>query len=124
MSEKRNIYKVRGRPSSLDAFKNLPCALPFWHQDYIPPEPGEVAALTELAGWSQNEAAKLVGVKFDPRKGSTTIRKWKTEKGSKEHRDIPYSAWRLMLLYAGVVGLKDGIIIVDDTRRVADNPGG
>lgn len=111
MSEERAIYNVgMVKPTSLDAFKGRACTLPFSHPDYRPPEPYEVAALTELLGWSQVRTANLVGVKGDPKKGSTTIRKWKTESGD-ERRRIPYSAWRLMLLYAGVVSIEEGLAV-------------
>jgi hypothetical protein len=118
MSENRAVYNVgKVKPSSLDAFKNRPCALPFDHPDYQPPEPYEVAALTELVGWSQVRTANLVGVKSDPKKGSTTVRKWKTEHGD-ERRQIPYAAWRLMLLYAGIVQVDD--VEMSVKRKVAD----
>jgi hypothetical protein len=118
MSEERAIYRVGNvKPQTLDAFKNRPCALPFDHPDYRPPEPYEVAALTELVGWSQVRVANLVGVKSDPKKGSTTVRKWKTERGD-ERRQIPYAAWRLMLLYAGIVTVSDGYRYID--RKVAE----
>ena len=119
MSEERSIYNVgHVAPDNLDAFKGRPCTLPFNHPDYKPPEPYEVAALTGLVGWSQTRTANLVGVKSDPKKGSTTVRKWKTEDGV-ERRQIPYAAWRLMLLYAGVVTLNDGYIY--QTSKVAES---
>lgn len=109
MSEERAIYNVgQIKPTSPDAFKGRACTLPFGHPDYKPPEPYEVAALTELLGLSQVHTANLVGVKSDPKKGSTTVRKWKTERGN-ERRQIPYSAWRLLLLYAGIVTVEDGL---------------
>jgi len=88
---------------TLEEFKEQPFCLPRTDERYIHPEPKDVATLLKLAGWSQNDAAKLVGVSHDVKRGSSTIRKWKSDKAKKEYREIPYSAWRLMLLYAGVV---------------------
>lgn len=88
---------------TLELFKSKPCCLACTDENYIHPEPKDVATLIKLAGWSQNDAAKLVGVSYSTERGSSTIRKWKTEKAKKEHREIPYSTWRLMLIYAGVV---------------------
>lgn len=102
MSEKAAGYKV-GDGLSLDEFKELPCALVFSDPDYLPPTPGEIDQLIKAAGWSQNGTAKLVGVSFNPAKGSVTVRRWRAEKGSSNHREIPYSAWRLLLINAGVV---------------------
>ncbi len=111
MSEERPFYGEKGRVRTLEAFKNLTCTLPFWHPSYTPPDPSEIRALTEYSGWSQSVTAQLVGVRYDPKKGSTTIRKWKTDRGKKEHREIPYAAWRLMLLYAGIVELEDDCFV-------------
>ncbi len=97
-------------PSSVDAFRNRPCALPFGSPSYVPPTPQEVDRLIQLVGWSQNGVARLVGVTFNPKKGSSTIRKWRASVGKDDHREIPYSAWRLMLLYAGVVSIADGLV--------------
>lgn len=103
MTDTHAGYGSNALPQTLQAFKNRPCAMPFTNDSYVPPEPEEVAQLIHLAGWSQNTAAKIVGVKWSTDKGSSTIRKWKSDKAKKDHREIPYSAWRLMLLYAGVV---------------------
>lgn len=93
-------------PLTLDAFKKRDCARLYSDDRYQSPTPEEVGQLIKLAGWSQNDAAKKVGVKSDPKKGSSTIRKWKSNKAREDHRSIPYSAWRLMLLEAGVVELE------------------
>jgi hypothetical protein len=104
MTETRGKYIVDYADlQSLEAFRNRPCALPFYDPGYEPPTPGEVDALIKLAGWSQNQAAKITGVTYNPKKGSTTIRKWRTRVESREHRAIPYAAWRLMLVTAGLV---------------------
>jgi hypothetical protein len=102
MSEKKATYKVGDGPT-LDDLRDLPCALPFADTGYKHPTPAQVDALIKAAGWSQNDAAKIVGVNFNPTKGSTTIRKWRTASRYEESRAIPYSAWRLMLIAAGVV---------------------
>lgn len=107
------IYDVGGSlPKSFDAFRNRPCALPFSLAAYMPPTPEEVARLIELAGWSQSVTAKLVGVNYNPKKGSSTVRKWRASVEKDDYREIPYSAWRLMLLYAGVVSIDDGLAVL------------
>ncbi len=112
MSEKSPIYNVGGvLPATLEAFKNRPCALHFNHQGYQPPTPQEVARLLELAGWSQNKTAQLVGVSWNPSKGSSTVRKWKAPSDKKDARPINYAAWRLLLLYSGVVAVGDALCV-------------
>lgn len=112
MSEERGTYGPAGTPQTIEAFQNRPCSLPAWHPDYKPPEPEEVDALIKAAGWSQRIAAMIVGVAWS-KKGSEAIRRWRTKKGDPEHRQIPYSAWRLMLEYAGVVTVEDGLRELD-----------
>jgi len=108
------IYDVdRELPASLKAFSNRPCARPFNHPAYVAPSPEEVDRLIKLTGWSQNRAAALVGVSYNPKKGSSTIRKWRTRSSSADARAIPYSAWRLMLLYAHVVSIDEGLEAID-----------
>lgn len=105
MNDQKIEYQVNSAPLTLAAFRNRASALPFDSGNYEPPTPEDVRTLRRLVGWSQADAAKIVGVNFNQGKGSTTIRKWETAKSSSEHRTIPYSAWRLMLLHAGVVSL-------------------
>ena len=109
MSETQASYGNNTLPQTLEAFKNRHCARLYTDNEYQAPEPEEVNQLIKLAGWSQNDAAKLVGVNWDTKKGSSTIRKWKSDKAKKDYREIPYSAWRLMLIYAGVVTPGDDV---------------
>lgn len=112
------IYDVGGAlPVSLKAFSNRPCARPFNHPAYLPPSPEEVDQLIKLAGWSQISAAALVGVSYNQKKGSSTIRKWRAKPPSDDARAIPYSAWRLMLLYARVVSIDDGLAAICKESR-------
>lgn len=103
MTEQNAAY---GQASELESFKNAGCTMPAFSEFYVPPTPEQVGQLIKAAGWSQRQVARLTGVSYND-KGSTTVRKWKTPKGKPEHREIPYSAWRLMLLAAGVVSISD-----------------
>lgn len=85
------------------SFTGQPCCLPFSHPNYEPPTPDQVSYLVKACGWSQREVALIAGVGHDPKKGSTTVRKWRAPADKPEHRQIPYAAWRLLLIYAGVV---------------------
>jgi len=110
MSEEKATYHTGSvLPTSLDAFHQYPCALPYTDEGYQPPGPGEVAQLIKLTGWSQNDAAKIVGVTWNAKKGASTIRKWKTDMSKDNYRPIPYAAWRLMLLCAGVVTVDESL---------------
>lgn len=109
MSESRAVYQVHGElPKTLLAFRNLPCSLPNSGGGYVPPTPEEVKRLIELAGWSQTEVARLVGVSFSS-KGSTAVRKWKTPVDRSEYRVIPYAAWRHLLCCAGIVSSDEDV---------------
>jgi len=69
-------------------------ALPYIDESYQAPGPEEVAQLIKLTGWSQNDAAKIVGVTWNAKKGASTIRKWKTDISKGNYRPIPYAVWR------------------------------
>jgi hypothetical protein len=114
MSEKRGVYDVGGSlPASLDVYKNRNCCLPFSHVDYEPPKPEDVGHLIELMGWSQNDTAKLAGVSWNPLKGSPTVRRWKAPSDKDSSRVIPYSAWRLLLICAGVVDIEQDLLALN-----------
>jgi len=85
----------------LEVIRSRACALPFADENYIPPTSEEVRLLISAAGWSQREAAMIVGVSYSIQKGSPTIRKWKSPVGTASHREIPYASWRLFLIHAG-----------------------
>ncbi len=113
MSESHAVYRVQGGlPETLLAFRSRPCSFPYAGGEYVPPSPEEVARLVELAGWSQSQVARLAGVSFN-RRGSTTVRKWKTPTGSAEHRVIPYATWRHLLCCAGVVSCGEDVAALD-----------
>jgi hypothetical protein len=69
---------------------------------YQAPTSSEVVKMAQYLGLSQRKLANLVGVHSND-KGSSTIRKWKAPEDKTEHRPIPYAAWRLMLIEAGLV---------------------
>lgn len=112
MSEPRATYyaPLGAAPSSLEAFTNRPCALPYCHPDYRPPTPDEVTALIKLSGWSQREVALIAGVKHDPEKGSSAVRRWCAPAGKPAARAIPYAAWRQLLEHAGIVTVGEALI--------------
>ena len=64
--------------------------------EYSHPTPDNVRQLLKQAGITGSKAASIVGVH------GRTIRKWTAEEGSPNHRTIPYAAWRLLLIEAGL----------------------
>lgn len=106
MSETTPVYRVDKPGDELHDLKNANCMLQFDHPDYIAPKPDDIKLLRSSMGWSQNDIARMVGVNYSASKGSTTVRKWCSPVDSKEHRVIPYSAWRLLLIYAELVSAK------------------
>ena len=106
-------------PKTLAAFRRRACAKPF-DQGYQPPTPDEITALIQLAGWSQNDTARLVGVSFNPKKGSTSVRRWRAPTASYDYREIAYAPWRLLLLYAGVVTIDDGLAAIAKPGQAAE----
>lgn len=69
--------------------------LPFgegWQQ----PTPGEVRELLSSQGWTGSQAAKIAGV------ATRTVRHWVAPIEQNGARPIPYAAWRLFLIEAGL----------------------
>ena len=73
------------------------CLEKFGSPRYQPPDYNQVKILKSKSGLSGAELAKLVGV--EPR----TFRKWIAPTEAKNSTNIPYSAWRLLLIELGIV---------------------
>ena len=63
--------------------------LPFYHSNYQQPTFEELRVVMKSQGWTGAKVAALVGV------DSRTVRRW-----TGNERPVPYSAWRLLLIYA------------------------
>ena len=99
-------------PFDIEAFRLLPSVRMKADSGYLPPTPEQVKLIRNYLGLSQTACAKLTGANFTPEKGSTTVRKWETSTESNNHKPIPYSAWRLMLVAAKVVDLDEDLTLV------------
>ena len=86
MSEPRAEYKVTGRTEIRHG-----CRLPFADPNYQAPTSDEIRAALKHGGMTGAGAGALLGV------GGRTVRKW-----TGGERDIPYSAWRLLLISIGL----------------------
>ena len=60
---------------------------------FTTPTPDEIRALLSEQGWTGAQAGSIVGV------DSRTIRRW-----TGGERGMPYAAWRLLLIEAGLIG--------------------
>lgn len=97
--EERPLYDVG------DAVPLRPGALKKFNGGFEQPSPGEVRSLIRILGMTGAEVADFVGVK-----NSRTIRKWQEFKEAdpegkinRNKNEIPYSAWRLLLLRAKLI---------------------
>jgi len=64
---------------------------------WVKPTGPEIREIIQRAGFTQSEAARLLGVAVQPSGGARQIRKWIAE----EHH-IPYPAWALLCHAAGL----------------------
>ncbi len=85
MSEDKFEYSVEGREVRRET------RLPFADQRYTAPTPKEIAEVIRRLELTGSKAGRLIGV------DGRTIRRW-----IGNERDIPYSAWRLLLIEAGL----------------------
>jgi len=65
------------------------------------PEPEDIRAVIDMLGLTADQAAALVGVR-----DGRAVRRWLAPASSSTHAKIAYSAWRLLLLEAGLVRLR------------------
>jgi len=68
------------------------------------PTPDEIRLLFEIGGELIGKA-KLTGSIVGGITGADarSVRRWTAEEGSKGHKYISYAAWRLLLIYVGIV---------------------
>lgn len=107
MSEVKAIYKVS---NDLVIFSNKACVKRQSEAGYLPPKPDEVKTLIDLSGINRKKWALLLGVSYNDKKGSSTIRRWTMNEEANDYRQISYSVWRLMLIYAGLVDSNEDAI--------------
>ncbi len=88
-------------PRSLMEFKGYASTMPSLHKYYKDPTPAEIRQLIKLMGWKGAQVASLTGT------GPRTVRRWQSPPNLPGYRKIPYSSWRLLLGYAGVVQLTE-----------------
>jgi hypothetical protein len=95
-------------------FSMRTCCLGASHPRYTAPTSEEVKVVLRFRGWSHADAAKLVGVAYNSKGGSTTVQKWCANENSSDYRRISYAAWRLLLAYAGIkrITSKEGVEIL------------
>ncbi|MEO8466223.1 MAG: hypothetical protein ABI640_12840 [Gammaproteobacteria bacterium] len=86
MTEERGEYRVAGRTEV-----RREARLPFADPQYRPPSAAEFREVTRLLALTGSQAGLLLGVT------SRAIRKWIGGES-----DVPYAAWRLLLIHAGM----------------------
>lgn len=82
MSEQHPEYQIAGQAEIRHG-----CRLPFADSGYVAPTPDEIREALRRGNFTGAAAGKLLGVT------GRTIRKWVGGE-----REIPYSAWRLLLI--------------------------
>lgn len=107
MTELRASYTTGEKTADINEFRGRACSLHWENPGYKPPTPEDFKDLKRLSGWSNTDMARLAGIHYTVEKGSPTIGRWRASPGSRNHQQIPYSVWRLLLIYAGVVDAVD-----------------
>jgi len=94
MSEERATYRTSKSPGKLPGGTLLKYTDP----GYQEPTFEDVRTLKEISGKTGRELSELVGLK-----DNRTFRKWTAPPGASQKAQIPYSAWRLLLIELGIV---------------------
>ena len=79
-----------------------PCFLQHNDALYVPPTIEDLKHIRKMYKITQVDVAKITGVSWNS-KGSSTVAKWEINPGKADHRQIPYSAWRLLLITLGII---------------------
>ena len=104
MTQERKYYGPEGGPT-LDEIKSRPCTRRFSDPGYEPPTWKDLRDLMAATGWKGADVAAITGAASTHNAGSRTVRKWTADPdNTKEARNIPYAAWRLLLIESGVIG--------------------
>lgn len=111
MSETRAHYAVSG----LTEGPKRESLLPFNSPEYQPPSWVEVRAVVRRLRMTGSELADFVGVQ--PR----TVRKWLAPPDAANNSPIPYAAWRLVLVEAGIVPLAESLNLAERLRDSAES---
>jgi hypothetical protein len=69
--------------------------------DFRIPAPEDIRAVIDMLDLTADQVAALVGVR-----DGRAVRRWLAPASSSSHAKITYSAWRLLLLEAGLVRLQ------------------
>lgn len=103
LTDIENTMKNRLEESvlTLNEMKGLACTFPICNEQYQPPTYDEINSLISGLGLSQRQVALITGARYNE-KGSTIVRRWKAHPDNPDHRVMPYSAWRLLVEFAGL----------------------
>lgn len=71
--------------------------LPFDDPAFMAPSHNDVRAVTQRYRLTGSALARVTGVT------TRTVRKWLAPPGVENHAPMPYAAWRLLLIEAGIV---------------------
>ena len=93
MVEKKGSGTIAEQTGDLNAHT----LLLFTDTQYQPPTPADIRSVIRRLGLKSSEVARVVGV------SSETVRKWQTSTESSGYKPMPYGAWRLLLIEAGLV---------------------
>ena len=104
MSEINAVYALSGRINSLSRFTALACCKPMSSGNYEAPTCEVVSDLIRVSGWTEFAVCQITGVRYDNKKGSSTVRRWHSGGGPS---NISYANWRLLVEAAGVSDTSD-----------------
>ncbi len=87
------------------SFSKRDCCRKYTDPKYQPPTKQDLEDFLTLTSINKRVLADTIGVFYDSEKGSgsPTIRRWFKRPDHKEHREISYANWHLLLLEFGIV---------------------
>lgn len=100
--ESKKSYRVNN--ITLKSIGRRNCALLFSDPEYEPATWRDLRDLMQVMEWEGAVVAQMVGVSGGSKAGSRTVRRWTADPSETDSaRQIPYAAWRLLLINAELV---------------------
>ncbi len=109
MTEQRAIYKT-GNDDDLKELLASNCCKRFDTGIWEPPTHAQWSVILKHLGWSQRDYAAKLGLDWNEKDGCKSFRRWKADPekvSANGYAKTPYTAWRLLLVEAGLVVEKE-----------------
>lgn len=87
----------------IEKFSRLDCCRHGGDPLYKTPTKADFELFKTVTCWTDSDVCRVLGLPYNPEKGSKLLRQWRADPENINHREIPYSAWRYLIGVAELV---------------------